>query len=86
MLQLKAVHDENTALVLQLQTVNKEKKVLEVDNSALNSNIVELKSRLRTNRVMYRDTIDVVIITFLGSVLGLLLDPVSLARWLRGEM
>jgi len=90
-LQLKAVHDENTALVqvkssmqekykLQLQTVNIEKKVLEVDNSALKCNIVKLKSRLRT------DIVDAIIVTFLGFLFGLLLDPVSLTRWLRGEM
>ena len=89
--QLEAVHDENTALVqvkssmqekykLQLQTVNKEKKVLEVDNSALKSNIVKLKSRLRT------DIVDVIIVTFLGFLFGLLQDPVSLTHWLRGQV
>ena len=90
-LQLKAVHNENTALVqvksymqnkhkLQLLTVNKEKKVLEVDNSALKCNIVKLKSRLR------RDIVDAIIVTFLGFVFGLLLDSVSLTRWLRGQV
>jgi len=83
-LQLKAVHDENTALV-QVKSSMQEKHTLELltikrEKEALKRNIVELKSKLRTNMV------DVIIITFLGFVLGLLLDPVPLTRWLRGEM
>ena len=84
-LQVKALNNENDALVqvkssmqekytLELLTIKREKEVLEVDNAALKRNIVELKSRLSTKFD------NAVIITFLGFVLGLLLQNFWIQR------